>query len=188
MQQRKAWCVRLAGIDLRRLVFLDETGAKTNMTRMYARAKKGLRAVDHAPHGHWNTTTLIAGITHASAIAPMLLDGPMDTDAFEAYLAQVLIPALPQKAIVIMDNLPSHKSPGVTRLLHGAGAELWYLPPYSPDYNPIEPMWSKVKSYLRSAKARSQDELYKAIAVALTRISPADSEGFFRHCVVGIIS
>lgn len=158
------------------------------MTRTYARSKKGARAVDYAPHGHWNTTTLIAGITHACAIAPMVLDGPMDTAAFEAYIEHVLVPVLPRRAIVIMDNLSSHKSAAVAEILLRAGAELWFLPPYSPDFNPIEPMWSKVKTYLRSVKARSQEELYTAIAFALTRISANDAAGYFRHCVVGIKS
>lgn len=169
----------MTGIDPRRFVFLDETGAKTNMTRAFARSRKGERAVDYAPHGHWNTTTLIAGITLDCAIAPMVLDGPMDTLAFEAYLKHVLIPELPTGSIVVMDNLSSHKSRRVGVLLRDAGAELIYLPPYSPDFNPIEQMWSKVKSYLRSAKARTQDDLYQAIAGALSTISPNDTRGFF---------
>lgn len=110
-------------MDARRLVFLDETGAKTNMTRVFARSKKGKRAVDHAPQGHWNTTTLVAGITHCSAIAPMVLDGPMTTAAFEAYVEQVLAPALPVGAIVVMDNLSAHKSPRIAELLCDAGAQ-----------------------------------------------------------------
>jgi transposase len=170
------------------LVFLDETGAKTNMTRVYARARKGERAVDYAPQGHWNTTTLVAGITRQSAIAPMMLDGPMDTLAFEAYLEHVLIPELPAGSIVVMDNLSAHKSPATVRLLHDAGADLWYLPPYSPDLNPIELMWSKIKSHLRSAKARDQEDLYQAVADALSNITSNDTRGFFRHCFVGIIT
>ena len=169
----------MTGSDPRRFVFLDETGAKTNMTRAFARSRKGERAVDYAPHGHWNTTTLIAGITRESAIAPMVLDGPMDTAAFEAYLKHILIPELPTGSIVVMDNLSSHKSRNVGLLLQDAGAELRYLPPYSPDYNPIEQMWSKVKSYLRSAKARTQEDLYQAIAEALSTISSNDTRGFF---------
>ena len=149
------------------------------MTRAFARSRKGERAIDYAPHGHWNTTTLIAGITLESAIAPMVLDGPMDAAAFEAYLKHVLIPALPTGSIVIMDNLSSHKSRNVGILLRDAGADLRYLPPYSPDFNPIEQMWSKVKSYLRSAKARTEDDLYQAIAVALSAISSNDTRGFF---------
>jgi len=157
------------------------------MTRAYARARKHERVLEHAPHGHWNTTTLIAGITSRGAIAPMMLDGPMDTLAFEAYLEQVLIPALPKKTIVIMDNLSAHKSQGVEVRLKKAGAQLRYLPPYSPDFNPIELMWSKVKTFLRAVKARTQDELQSAIADALSKITSDDTQGFFRHCFVGII-
>lgn len=167
---------------------MDETGAKTNMARVFARAKKGKRAVDYAPQGHWNTTTLVAAITWKSAIAPMILDGPMDSDAFKAYVAEMLIPVLPAGAIVVMDNLSAHKSSAITRLFQGAGVELMYLPPYSPDFNPIEMMWAKVKSFLRSAMARTQDDLGTAIADALSQISPSDTSGFFRHCGVGIIN
>lgn len=160
-------------------MFLDETGVKTNMTRTFARAKKGMRAVDYAPLGRWSTTTLVAALTLESAIAPMALDGPMDRLAFEAYTKDVLVPALPWRAIVVMDNLAAHKSPAVADLLERAGAVLWFLPPYSPDLNPIEPMWSKVKAYLRSIEARTEDELHEAIADALKRISPEDTYGFF---------
>ena len=158
------------------------------MTRAFARVRKGERAVDYAPHGHWNTTTLVAGLTLESPIAPMILDGPMDTAAFEAYVRQMLIPAVPRGSIVVMDNLSAHKSPVIARVLQDAGAELWYLPPYSWDFNPIEPMWAKVKSSLRSAKARIQEELWDAIAAGLSEITPSDIRGFFHHCGVGIIN
>lgn len=158
------------------------------MIRAFARSKKGERAVDYAPHGHWNTTTLVAAITWESAIAPMVLDGPMDTLAFEAYIEQVLIPELGAGSIVIMDNLSAHKSPSVERLLGEADAELRYLPPYSPDFNPIEQMWSKVKNHLRGAEARDQDALYQAIATALSKVTSTDTRAFFCHCFVGIIS
>ena len=170
-----------------RLIYLDETGAKTNMTRAFSRSRKGERAVDYAPQGHWNTTTLVAAITLESPIAPMVLDGPMDAAAFEAYVEHVLIPALPQGSILVMDNLSAHKSSVVAQLLHDAGIELRYLPPYSPDFNPIEMMWAKVKAFLRSAKARTQEELWEAITAALSQISPTDTQGYFRHCIVGII-
>jgi len=170
------------------MVFLDETGAKTSMTRIYARTRRGDRAVDYAPHGHWNTTTLIAAIMPEAVIAPMVLNGPMDSLAFEAYVEHVLIPVLPPGSIVVMDNLSSHKHPSVAKLLSDSRSELWYLPPYSPDFNPIENMWSKVKTFLRSAKARTQDELYDAIATALANITPEDTKGFFHNSVVGMIS
>ena len=184
MQQRQAWHARLAQVDHSRLVFLDETGAKTNMTRLYARAKKGERAVDYAPHGHWSTTTLVAALSAQGAIAPMVLDGPMDRVSFEAYVEQVLIPALAPGSIVIMDNLAAHKSTIVAEMLHDAGADLWYLPPYSPDLNPIELMWSKVKNSLRRAKARTQETLFDAIAEALQEVTPEQSHNFFCHSIV----
>jgi len=160
-------------------VFLDETGAKTNMTRLFARARRGERAVDFAPHGHWNTMTLVAAMTADCAIAPMVLDGPMDSLAFEAYVEQVLIPALPPNALVIMDHLAAHKPPAISRIMEGAGAELRYLPPYSPDLNPIEQMWANVKNTLRSLKARTEQELHETIAIALRQITPSDTRGFF---------
>jgi transposase len=186
--QRQAWRQWLASVDIRRLICLDETGAKTNMTRLFGRARKGQRVVDYTPHGHWNTTTLVAAITSESPIAPMVLDGPMDGAAFEAYVVQVLIPALPAGAIVVMDNLSAHKSPAIARLLHDAGAVVRYLPPYSPDFNPIEMMWSKVKSILRRTKARTQEALYDAVGAALSEITPNDINGFFCHACVGIIN
>ncbi|MEW6405633.1 MAG: IS630 family transposase [Chloroflexota bacterium] len=184
--ERRAWRAWLPTVDMRRLVFLDETGAKTNMTRGYARSRKGRRAVDCAPHGHWGTTTLTAAVTWNSAIAPMVLDGSMDGVAFEAYVEQVLIPALPPGSIVVMDNLSAHKSPTVARLLRDAGAEVRYLPPYSPDFNPIEKMWSKIKSILRSLKPRTQEALYDAVAAALREVSPTDIQGYFLNSCVAI--
>ena len=124
MVQREAWCAWLATVDPRNLVYLDETGAKTNMMRLYARARKGQRAVDYTPHGHGATTTLVAAITRESVIARMVLDGPMDAAAFEAYVVQVLAPALPHGSIVVMDNLSAHKSPVIADMLRAAGAEL----------------------------------------------------------------
>lgn len=154
------------------------------MTRMYARTKKGKRAIDYTPHGHWNTTTLVAALTTQGAIAPMVLDGPMDRICFEAYIKQVLIPQLTSDSIVVMDNLPAHKSKSIAEMLSGIGATLWYLPPYSPDFNPIEMMWSKVKEILRSDKARTKQTLYDSIAKALEKITPEDSEQFFYHSFV----
>ena len=187
-QQRRLWKEKIAGIDPSRFVFLDETGAKTNMTRPYARARKGARATAYAPHGHWHTTTLVASLTIAGAIAPMVLDGAMDRLSFEAYVAQCPAPALPPGAIVVMDNLSAHKSAEIPQLIENVGATLWYLPPYSPDYNPIEQMWSKVKAILKRVCARTQDALGEAIALALDAVSPEDSQGFFRHCAVGVES
>lgn len=157
------------------------------MTRLYARSRKGERAVSFAPQGHWNTTTLVAAMTVHSPIAPMVLDGPMDTLAFQAYVEHFLVPALPPGAILVMDNLPAHKSPKIAQMLADAQIEFWPLPPYSPDFNPIELLWSKVKNDLRGAKPRTKEELYTAIASALAQVTPSNTKSFFDH-VVGIIS
>ena len=158
------------------------------MTRAYARTRKGQRAVDYAPHGHWNTTTLVAGMTMESPVSPMLLDGPMDTEAFEKYVEHMLIPDLFPGAIVAMDNLPAHKSTVIMRLFDAAGIELWSLPSYSPDFNPIEKMWAKVKSELKRVKPRTKEELSNSVADAFAQITPNDTRGFFYHACVGIIN
>lgn len=165
-------------------MFLDETGAKTNMLRLYARAKRGMRSADFSPHGHWHTTTLVAALTLTGPVAPLVLDGPMDRVSFEAYVDQVLAPALWPGAIVVMDNLSAHKSPAITARLAQDAIEPWYLPPYSPDYNPIELMWSKVKGLLRTARARRQRQLEDAIAEALGNITVHDCKRFFHHSIV----
>jgi transposase len=179
-----AW---LATVDHRRLVFLDETGAKTNLTRLYARSHRGLRAVSYAPQGHWNTTTLVAAISVGRVIAPMVLDGPMDGASFEAYVEQMLVRALPAGSIIVMDNLSAHKMPRVIRLFERAGITVRFLPPYSPDFNPIEQMWSKVKAILRRIEARDQETLVEAIASALGEVTTNDLRGYFFHSIVGVI-
>ena len=184
---RARWKERIAGVAPESLIFLDETGAKTNMTRIYGRARKGERAIGSAPHGHWNTTTLIAAVTVEGAQAPMVVDGATDTEVFQAYVEQVLTPSLKPGMIVVMDNLSAHKSPEIERIIKLAGAEVWPLPPYSPDLNPIEQMWSKVKENLRSAKVRTAEELCSAIGRALNTVTPEDDKGWFKHSGVSII-
>lgn len=152
------------------------------MTRRYGRAPVGQRVRDHAPAGHWNTTTLIAAVRPSGPAAPMLLEGATDADAFVTWTEQMLVPSLGAGDIVVMDNLSSHKSVRVRQLIEKAGATLLYLPPYSPDLNPIEKMWSKIKALLRGAKARTQESLQESVAAALSAISRADIEGWFRHC------
>jgi transposase len=169
-------------LDARRLVFIDETGAKTNMTRRYGRAPAGKRVLDHAPSGHWNTTTLIAAMGSRGPLAPLLLEGATDTEVFAAWAEQMLVPALRPGDIVVMDNLSSHKAARIRTLIEGAKAHLLYLPPYSPDLNPIEKMWSKIKALLRGAKARTQEALSQAVANALNAVTHSDIEGWFRHC------
>ena len=138
LSRRQAWFEARPALDPEKLIFIDETGASTKMARLRGRAKRGERCRAAVPHGHWKTTTFTAGLRLTSLSAPMLLDGPMDGDAFRAYVTQVLAPELTPGDIVVMDNLPAHKVTGVRHAIEAAGATLLYLPPYSPDFNPIE--------------------------------------------------
>jgi transposase len=180
--QREAWRERVAEVDPHRLVFLDESGAKTNMTRLYGRIIGGARIVDSAPAGHWCTTTMLSGLRLDGSTASMVVEGATDREVFEAYAHHVLIPNLRDGDIVVMDNLAPHKTPSIVAAIEATGAEVWFLPPYSPDLNPIEKMWSKVKQFLRSAKARTEDALLKAIATALQSVRPSDAQGWFGSC------
>lgn len=166
-------------MDPGKLVFIDETGASTKMARPRGRARKGERCRAAVPHGHWKTTTFTAGLRLTGLAAPMLLDGPMNGDAFLAYVEQVLAPELEPDDIVIMDNLPAHKVTGVRQAIETAGASLLYLPPYSPDFNPIEMAFSKLKAILRKAAARSIDDLWQVIADALDEFSQQDCTNYF---------
>jgi transposase len=179
---RKAWWRRTSGIDLNRFVFLDESGAKTNMTRLYGRVFGGQRLVDTAPHGHWCSTTILSSIRLDGSTAAMVIEGATDTSVFQAYVHRILIPSLRSRDIVVLDNLAPHKHPVILQMLDAAGVEVWHLPPYSPDFNPIENMWSKIKAYLRKAKARTSKALLRAIARALGTITAADVSGWFQHC------
>lgn len=169
-------------MPVERLVFIDESGAKTNMTRTRGRAPRGVRVVDKVPHGHWQVTTMISAIRTSGPCAAAVVSGATDSDVFLAYVRHVLVPELDRGDVVILDNLQPHKAAGVREMIEAAGATLLYLPPYSPDFNPIENMWSKVKQYLRSAAARTFDELQEAVTAALHTITPRDCLGFFRHC------
>ena len=164
-----------------RLVFIDETGARTNMARLRGRSLKGQRLHATIPWGHWKTTTFVAGLRTAGLTAPMVLDGAMNGPAFKAYVEQVLAPSLKPRDIVIMDNLSSHKVDGVRQAIKAKGAFLLYLPPYSPDLNPIELAFSKLKALLRKAAARSIDDLWCAIGELLDEFSPQECQNFFRH-------
>ena len=149
------------------------------MARLRGRARKGERCRAAIPHGHWKTTTFTAGLRLSGLAAPMLLDGPMNGDAFIAYVEQVLAPELEPDDIVIMDNLPAHKITGVRQAIEKVGASLLYLPPYSPDFNPIEMAFSKLKAILRKAAARSIDDLWQVIADALDEFSQQDCRNYF---------
>lgn len=167
-----------------RFVFLDESGAKTNMTRLYGRAPVGERCVDRTPHGHWKTMTMLGAIRLDGVMqdATIVIDGPMDAATFLAYTQQCLAPLLRPGDVVVMDNLSSHKAAGVREAIQAAGATLWYLPPYSPDLNPIEKLWSKVKTWLRRVCARTFDALTDAIADALRAVAPDECANYFASC------
>ena len=163
-------------------MFLDESGAQTSMTRTRGRAPKGQRVVAAVPGGHWKVVTIIGAVRTDGPFAAATLVGATDSDVFRAYVREVLTPQLRPGDVVVMDNLSPHKAPGVREAIEGAGATVRYLPPYSPDFNPIEPMWSKVKGVLRSLAARTVEGLHDAIGTALATVTPTDCAGFFRHC------
>ena len=169
-----------------RLVFIDETGAATDMARRYGRCPRGQRLVSSVPWGHWKTTTFVAALRINGIQAPCVFDGPMDGPSFRAYVEQFVVPILRSGDIVIMDNLPSHRVAGIRTAIEGAGAELRYLPPYSPDHNPIEQFFAKLKAFLRKVAARTIDALMAAIAQALTIVSPQECRNYladqgYRH-------
>ena len=161
---------------------MDESGAKTNLTRLYGRAPKGQRAHASTPHGHWQTTTMIASVRMDGTTACMTLEGTTDTESFRAYVEAVLVPTLRPGDVVVMDNLSPHKSDPTLALILQVGAQVRFLPAYSPDLNPIEKMWSKVKSLLRSAEARTPADLVQAIGQALAQVTPQDTLGWFASC------
>lgn len=164
-----------------RLVFVDESGANTKLTRLYGRAPVGQRLRARQPHGHYQTSTLIAGVRLRGPCAPWVFEGAMDGEMFLAWVRQGLVPTLQPADVVILDNLATHKVSGVREAIEAVGARLLYLPPYSPDFNPIENLWSKVKQILRSRSPRTAAELLHAVAVAFAAISTADCHGFFLH-------
>ena len=168
-------------IDARRLVFIDETWAKTNMTRLYGRAPCGERLNDRTPHGHWKTTTLIAALGIDGVRCSTVVDGAVNRDVFEAFIEQVLVPALKPGDVVVMDNLSSHKGSRVREMIEGAGAELHYQPPYSPDLNPIEQVFSKIKQLLRSLACRTVSRLWQSMQSVLDKVSASDAFNCFRH-------
>ena len=170
------------GLDPAQLVFIDETWAKTNMTRTRGRAPLGERLVAAVPHGHWRTTTLVAALSDRGVRCSMTLDGPVNRAAFEAFVGGVLAPSLRPGDVVVMDNLSSHKGPRVRELVAAAGATVVYLPPYSPDLNPIELAFAKLKQLLRSAGHRTMDALWHDVQRMLDLITPTDAANFVRHC------
>ncbi len=163
-------------------MFLDECGANTAMTRLYGRAPAGERVVGSVPHGNWKTTTLISAIRREGVVASLVFEGPTDEAAFRAYVERVLVPEVRPGDIVVMDRLSVHRAGWVRRALRKAGAGLWYLPAYSPDFNPIEKVWAKVKAWLRKAGARATEALWEAIGQALQAVTAQDCVNCFAHC------
>ena len=176
---RQAWRQLAPHLDPDKLVFIDETGASTKMARSCGRSQRGSRCRSAIPHGHWLTTTFTAALRRTALTAPMTLDGPMNAIAFRAYAEQVLAPTLGPGDIVVMDNLPAHKGAAVRAAIEARGATLILLPPYSPDFNPIENAFAKFKSLLRKAAARSVETLEAAIADAFHAFSPQECANYF---------
>jgi transposase len=178
-ERREAWFDGQLDLDPEKLVFIDETWTTTNMARKNGRAPKGERLRAGVPHGHWKTTTFVAGLRLTGMTAPMVLDGPINGQWFQAYVDQVLVPTLSLGDIVVMDNLGSHKGAGVRKAIEAKGATLLYLPPYSPDFNPIEKAFSKLKALLRKAAERTVDALWNRIGALLKEFSPTECANFF---------
>ena len=176
---RRAWSEAQPAMDVEKLVFIDETWAATNLTRSYGRAPKGCRCVGSAPLGDWQTTTFVAGLRHHRLTAPMVVDGPMDGELFLAWVEQFLCPALQTGDLVILDNLSSHKVHGVQQAITAVGAMALYLPPYSPDLNPIEKLFSKLKTLLRKAAKRSTEELWTEIGELLNTVTSNECANYF---------
>ena len=179
MTQREAWRQEQSSFDPARLVFIDETWASTNMARRHGRCPRGERLQVGVPHGHWKTTTFVGALTLRGFIAPWVLNGPINADAFETYVEKVLVPELRKGDIVVMDNLSSHKGSRVRTLIEAAGAQLRYLPPYSPDLNPIENAFSKLKAMLRKAAERTMDGLWTQIGRLLDLFLPDECKNYF---------
>ena len=178
---RWLWHREQKSIECRRLVFIDETGTATNMAPRYGWGPSSERVVGRVPCGQWERSTFVAGLTRTGFIAPLVIDGAMNAKVFEAWVEQALIPALPERAIVVMDNLSSHKGVRVRELLDSAGAEALYLPPYSPDLNPIEQAFAKLKHLLRAAKRRTTERLWDEIGGLLDRFTPEECANYLAN-------
>ena len=182
-ERRDRWLADLAGVPVADLVFLDEFGATTHMTRTRGRGPRGQRVVCKVPHGHWQVLSTVAAMTVGGGIvAAATFDAAVDTGAFCAFVEQCLAPHLRPGQVVVMDNLSAHKSPRVAETVGACGARVAYLPPYSPDYNPIEQAISKVKAALRRLAVRTVDALFDAIGTALRTVTADDAAGYVRHC------
>jgi transposase len=179
---RTAYCDEIVGLPSERFKFVDEAGANLAMTRLFGRAVRGKRVADAVPKNYGENITILGSLSCAGLESVMTINGPTDTAVFRAYVSHMLVPTLTPGDIVIMDNLGAHKVKGIRDMIEAAGATLLYLPPYSPDKSPIEPCWSKLKTFLRAAKARTREALDAAIALAIETITASDARGWFTHC------
>jgi transposase len=181
-ERRLEWRAAQTHIDPRQVVFIDETWAKTNMTRTYGRSLLGSRLIEKTPCGRWQTTTFIGALRAEGFVAPLTVDGAINGPLFRAWVEQHLAPTLRPGDIVVMDNLSSHKVTGVRQAIESAGAELRYLPPYSPDLNPIELAFSKLKKLLRDGAERTVDKLWKLCGSLLEEFTETECRRYFKHC------
>jgi transposase len=180
-RRRAQWKKYQGRLDPTRLVFIDETWAKTNMTRRHGRSPCGARLVAKVPHGRWRTLTFLAALRCDRLEAPCVIDGPINGESFLAYVEQVLTPTLKPGDVVIMDNLGSHKRQAIRRAIRAAGAKLFFLPPYSPDLNPIEQVFAKLKALLRKAAERTVEATWKRIGQLLTAFTPAECANYLKN-------
>jgi len=181
-KQRQEFLQAIGQIAPKDLIFLDESGVTTQMTRLWGRAPRGERVAEGTPGGHWQTLTMLGAMSCAGLVATMTIPSPTDGEVFLAYVEQVLCPVLKPGQAVVMDNLSAHKVPGICEPIQARGAQLLYLPPYSPDLNPIEKAWSKFKKFLRDAKARTKEALDQPVTDALKTITADNAAAWFRHC------
>jgi transposase len=180
-EARERWRQDQPRLDPAHLVFIDETGTSTNMVRTRGRARRGTRLVDRVPHGHWKITTFVAGLRRGEIAAPFVIDRPMNSAIFLTYVTRCLVPTLRPGDIVIMDNLKPHKAKGVREAIEAAGGKILYLPPYSPDLNPIEMAFAKLKALLRKAAQRSIDSLWTTIGTLLDAFTAEECAAYLRH-------
>jgi len=182
LKQRRAWFGAQLDLDPRKLVFIDETGASTNLARKGGRCRRGRRLRVGIPHGHYKTLTLVAGLRLSGLVAQKAFDKPMNAAIFEEWVEKCLVPTLSKGDVVVMDNLSSHKGPRVEQLIEAAGAELRYLPPYSPDMNPIEKAFSKLKAFLRKISERTVAGLMNALETCAHIFKPAECVNYLKAC------
>jgi transposase len=184
-EARQCWKVDQASLDTKRLVFVDETGTSTKMVRTHGRCRRGQRLIGKAPAGHWKTTTFTAGLRCDGLVAPFVLEGPMNGESFLVYVETVLAPSLSEHDIVVIDNLSAHKVAGVRAAIEARGAILLYLPPYSPDLNPIEQLFAQLKALLRKAAARTKEVLWSTIGKLIAIVPASECANYLRNCGYG---